>query len=138
MLVKFSEIAVGVAGLALSLISSAVSAYLFTLETADVQEFPFIAPWAAVSVAVVSVAPGVFIGWFAVHRALIVGSVVGFAAGIIETSKLWAGVVSSHYLEASSMPGPGIDDYLASGTANAVYLCASTALGVILRMRVAR
>ena len=134
---KYRDIAIGILGLLLLLAGSYFTEYLVSLET-DRSKFPFIAPWIVVLIAVIGVVPGVVIGWFSKGSPLLIAISAGLFVGIFEQATLYSSTLMEHADKAGIIGSPSIDDYIASGIAKAIYLCAFTSLGVLLRARVAR
>ena len=104
----------------------------------DRHTFPFIASWALVLIAVIGVVPGVVIGWLSKNYPLLIAIVLGLFFGIYEQGTLYSDTLKEHADKADIIGSPSISDYIASGVAKTIYLCAFASLGVSLRTRLAR
>ena len=134
---KFQDITAGALGLLLLLAGSYLTELLVSLET-DRHTFPFIASWALVLIAVIGVVPGVVIGWLSKNYPLLIAIVLGLFFGIYEQGTLYSDTLKEHADKADIIGSPSISDYIASGVAKTIYLCAFASLGVSLRTRLAR
>ena len=134
---KFRDVTVGILGLLLLLAGSYFAEFLVSLET-DRHTFPFIASWVVVLISVIGVLPGVVIGWLSKNCPLLIAIVLGLFVGIFEQATLYSSTLMEHADNAGIIGDPNIGDYIASGVAKAIYLCAFASLGVLLRTRVAR
>lgn len=135
---KARDIAVLLIAILLATTISEAWGWLVGLETSDRHKFPFVSAWIIVATALLGLFPGFVIAWFATGRHLTMAVIVGAVSGVLNQWLLYRNTLADHSDKISIIPSPQMDDYVATAISQVIYICAFTALGMLLKSRVAR